>query len=215
MEIQSFFLKLVISDSKEPCGKIAWRWPAPGQTVWFSVMPLTIRPGLGQVRTVTFLYDQPLVSGWLATSHRLLSLKPDMSHTRTSRRAGLDIARPGPYQTIDCHEIFPHAIQAFLSWNADQRQIGPRPEHCQICARSDGRLPWNFSTWDTNFFVMECWPAPDLFQSRISKLDGLDIARSMPDQTVDCHGIFLHGIQNFLSWNADQRQICVRPDHPD
>ena len=85
-------------------------------------MSLTIRSGLGLARTVTFLYDQSLVSGWLATSHRLLSLKPDLSHTRTSRRAGLDIARSGPYQTIDCHEIFLHGIQAFLSWNVDQRQ---------------------------------------------------------------------------------------------
>ena len=33
---------------------------------------------------------------------------PDLSQTRTSILAGLDIARPEPDQTIDCHEIFPH-----------------------------------------------------------------------------------------------------------
>ena len=33
----------------------------------------------------------------------------------------------------------------------------------------------------TNFFVMECCPAPDLSQNRTSKLIGLDIARPEPD----------------------------------
>ena len=35
-----------------PCGQISWRWPAPDQTVWFPVLALTIRPGLGRARTV-------------------------------------------------------------------------------------------------------------------------------------------------------------------
>ena len=42
-----------------PCRKISWRWPAPDQTVWFPVLALTIRPGLGLAKTITFLYDQP------------------------------------------------------------------------------------------------------------------------------------------------------------
>ena len=54
-------------------GKISWRWPAPYQTFWFPVLALTIRPGLGLARTVTFFYDQPLGSGWPATSQRLVS----------------------------------------------------------------------------------------------------------------------------------------------
>ena len=47
-----------------PCRKISWRSQSPNQTVWFPVLVLTVRPGLGLARTVTFLYDQPLVSGW-------------------------------------------------------------------------------------------------------------------------------------------------------
>ena len=37
------------------------------------------RPGLGLTRTVTFLYDQPLVSVWSDTSQRLVSHKPAAS----------------------------------------------------------------------------------------------------------------------------------------
>ena len=33
---------------------------------------------------------------------------PNLSQIRTFKLAGLDIARPGPDQTINCHEIFPH-----------------------------------------------------------------------------------------------------------
>ena len=40
---------------------------------------------------------------------------------------------------------------------------------------------------------MECWQAPDLSQTRTSRLAGLDIVRPGPDQTIDCHGIFPHG----------------------
>ena len=53
--------------------KMSWRWPAPDQPVWFPVLALTIRPGLGLARTVAFLYDQPLVSGWPVTNSRLVS----------------------------------------------------------------------------------------------------------------------------------------------
>ena len=35
---------------------------------------------------------------------------PVLSQIRTSRLASLDIARPGPDQTIGCHEIFPHGL---------------------------------------------------------------------------------------------------------
>ena len=34
--------------------------------------------------------------------------QPDLSQTRTSRRAGLNIARFRPDQTINCHEIIPY-----------------------------------------------------------------------------------------------------------
>ena len=49
----------------------------------------------------------------------------------------------------------------------------------------------SFATY-TNFFVMECRPAPDLSQTRTSILADLDIARPEPDQIIDCHGIFPH-----------------------
>ena len=45
-----------------------------------------------------------------------------------------------------------------------------------------------------NFVVMKCWTAPDLSQTRISRIVGLDIARSGPDQTINYHEIFPHGI---------------------
>ena len=43
----------------------------------------------------------------------------------------------------------------------------------------------NFRSPPTNFFVMECWSAPDLSQTWTSRLAGLDIARPEPDQTID------------------------------
>ena len=67
-----------------PYGKMSWRRLALDYTVWFPVLALTIRPGLGLARSVTFLYDQPLVSGWAATSHRLLSFKPAAGQTLVS-----------------------------------------------------------------------------------------------------------------------------------
>ena len=102
-----------------PCGKISWRCPAPDQTFWFPVLALTRRPGLGLASTVTFLYDPYRLK--ILTSQKKIRLSytntivfvmecwpaPDLSQTRTSRLVGLDIARPGPDQTIDCHEIFP------------------------------------------------------------------------------------------------------------
>ena len=53
---------------QNPCGKSSWCWPAPDQTVSFSVLALTIRPGLG----------------WPATSHKLLNLKPVAGQTLNS-----------------------------------------------------------------------------------------------------------------------------------
>ena len=48
----------------------------------------------------------------------------------------------------------------------------------------------NFRSPHINFFVMKCWPAPDLSQTRNSRLASLDIVKPGPDQTIDCHEIF-------------------------
>ena len=48
-----------------------------------------------------------------------------------------------------------------------------------------------------NVYFMEGWPAPDLGQTRPSRLDGLENSRSGPDPTLDCHDIFPHGSLKF------------------
>ena len=76
--------------------------------------------------------SQPLIRSWLATNwcsvnslgwitvlikHLSISIKkPNLSKKMsftTYKLAGLDIARPGPDQTINCHEICPHRFFRF------------------------------------------------------------------------------------------------------
>ena len=114
-----------------PCGKIPWSWSAPNQTVWFPVLALTIKPGLGLARTVTFLYDQRLVSGWLATSHRLLNLKPAASQpllvfifSRNRRRA----------------DWFDQLFD-YLNWNSTSNGLASRNLGTSFCLTFS--YPWN------------------------------------------------------------------------
>ena len=112
------------------------------------------------------------------------------------RLARLDIARPGPDQTIDCHEIFPHGYVfeklrlQLKNFNAEKNPIGIRIFFVNY---------WNNSIEDYFFnllfenFITYVLQNYDFFYSVLSKSESVKFSLIKPaiciftDKSVNVH----------------------------